>query len=83
MPNSFGAFRCALSPFSAARGPFRLAHVNVASTADFATPRRAELTKERSPEVSFEAFQLRGEDLNLRPSGYEPDELPGCSTARQ
>jgi hypothetical protein len=28
-------------------------------------------------------FQLRGEDLNLRPSGYEPDELPGCSTARQ
>src|ERR1051325_1977329 len=24
---------------------------------------------------------LRGEDLNLRPSGYEPDELPGCSTA--
>jgi hypothetical protein len=26
--------------------------------------------------------KLRGEDLNLRPSGYEPDELPGCSTAR-
>ena len=26
---------------------------------------------------------LRGEDLNLRPSGYEPDELPGCSTPRQ
>ena len=25
---------------------------------------------------------LRGEDLNLRPSGYEPDELPGCSTAQ-
>jgi len=23
---------------------------------------------------------LRGQDLNLRPSGYEPDELPGCST---
>src|SRR5262249_32795070 len=22
----------------------------------------------------------RGEDLNLRPSGYEPDELPDCST---
>ena len=21
---------------------------------------------------------LRGQDLNLRPSGYEPDELPGC-----
>ncbi len=23
---------------------------------------------------------LRGQDLNLRPSGYEPDELPCCST---
>ena len=22
------------------------------------------------------------QDLNLRPSGYEPDELPGCSTPR-
>ncbi|MET3940808.1 hypothetical protein ABIC22_003620 [Paenibacillus sp. PvP094] len=27
--------------------------------------------------------KLRGQDLNLRPSGYEPDELPGCSTPRQ
>ena len=25
---------------------------------------------------------LRGKDLNQRPSGYEPDELPGCSTPR-
>ncbi|MGE1070964.1 hypothetical protein, partial [Caballeronia sp. ASUFL_M2_KS1A] len=24
----------------------------------------------------------RGPDLNRRPSGYEPDELPGCSTPR-
>ena len=26
---------------------------------------------------------LRGPDLNRRPSGYEPDELPDCSTPRQ
>ena len=27
-------------------------------------------------------FWLRGPDLNRRPSGYEPDELPDCSTPR-
>lgn len=26
---------------------------------------------------------LRGLDLNQRPSGYEPDELPNCSTAQE
>ena len=26
---------------------------------------------------------LREQDLNLRPSGYEPDELPDCSTPRR
>ncbi len=26
---------------------------------------------------------LRGTDSNRRPSGYEPDELPNCSTPRR
>ena len=32
--------------------------------------------------ASFRKSWLRGLDLNQRPSGYEPDELPGCSTPR-
>ena len=30
-----------------------------------------------------EDFWLRGRDLNPRPLGYEPNELPDCSTPRQ
>ena len=32
--------------------------------------------------LSSESVWLRGLDLNQRPLGYEPNELPGCSTPR-
>ena len=33
--------------------------------------------------LAFFCIWLREPDLNRRPSGYEPDELPGCSTPHQ
>ena len=33
-------------------------------------------------QLSYLGIKLRGKDLNQRPPGYEPDELPDCSTPR-
>ncbi len=45
--------------------------------------RRPGLKLIKSPLTGAFINWLRGLDLNQRPSGYEPDELPDCSTPRQ
>ena len=46
---------------------------------DFSATARS--SSRTGPELLFSWW--RGQDLNLRPSGYEPDELPDCSTPRR
>src|SRR5699024_12655763 len=48
----------------------------------FPTRRSSDLLSYLGLLLIFEQKKLRGQDLNLRPSGYEPDELPDCSTPR-
>ena len=52
-----------------------------------AVPTRIELaifcvTGRRDNRYTTEPFWLRRLDLNQRPLGYEPNELPNCSTPR-
>jgi len=49
-------------------------------------PRILTFQKRNSPANALSTRELnwvQGLDLNQRPSGYEPDELPGCSTLQQ
>ncbi len=50
----------------------------------FALPQKPQVSawidhEKNRPENQI-GLKLRGQDLNLRPRGYEPRELPGCST---
>ena len=50
-------------------------------TSGLQSPRSAKLSYAPS-DKHYEGW-LRGRDLNPRPLGYEPNELPDCSTPRQ
>ncbi len=65
--------------------PARSRELEVRSRDLLPTTRRAgkALLQKKGPRNFRSEARLRGQDLNLRPSGYEPDELPDCSTARQ
>src|SRR5438477_11815020 len=46
-------------------------------------PMRKSLNKKPSEGFRRVSNWVQGLDLNQRPSGYEPDELPGCSTLQR
>ena len=49
---------------------------------ELVAPRKPFQTAQRPRRSLGLRYSWRGQDLNLRPSGYEPDELPDCSTPR-
>ncbi len=73
-----------LLPSSATGGGRRQIPTSYARRSHLGSGRRCFhlLTQQKRDTFRYLFFELRGEDLNLRPPGYEPDELPDCSTPR-
>jgi hypothetical protein len=54
----------------------------MAASASLPVKKNAAGNSDRHSGIVVTKIWLRGRYLNPRPSGYEPDELPGCSTPR-
>ena len=55
-------------------------HMKVTSRSLIADSSDSRIRRGRGLDLEAPPFSSRGQDLNLRPLGYEPSELPDCST---
>ena len=62
--------------------PARCAHKNFSAHTSTKSQAKMKANAISDSAAVVQEDWLRGLDLNQRPSGYEPDELPGCSTPR-
>src|ERR1035437_6950694 len=86
MPSSFAKAHSAVF-FGPSGGPSSWARAGASSGSSWKKQSPGSLSRNRDLRAdkhltSAHTSWWRGQDLNLRPSGYEPDELPDCSTPR-
>ena len=78
--------RCSLAQFFSSAAPKKLFLAALSPRPDFRVielrSSAASVIKNRLDLFRSSLFWLRELDLNQRPSGYEPDELPDCSIPR-